>query len=185
MHPGTPERYDYRSAQGPLLHLFLACEPLAGKRLVKVTAHKTSRDWAHFMREIRDVHSPEAEKIVLVMDNLATHSPAAFYHTFPPAEANRLAAKLEIHHTPLHGSWLNRAEIEFAALTRQCLSRRIATGEELEHEVAGWQEQRTTAAPAVNWRFTAADARIKLKRLYPSLKTTPTNSDPEDVANLL
>jgi hypothetical protein len=115
-----------------------------------------------------DVQYPNAEKIILVMDNLSTHSPAAFYHTFPPDEARRLAAKLEIHHTPVHGSWLNMAEIEFAALARQCLSRRIATVEELESQVACWQEQRNSAATTVNWRFTTADARIKLKRLYPS-----------------
>jgi hypothetical protein len=134
------------------------------------------------MQDVIDVQYPNAEKIVLVMDNLSTHSPAAFYHTFPPAEARRLAAKLEIHHTPLHGSWLNMAEIEFAALARQCLARRIATVAELEHQVACWQELRNAAATTVNWRFTTADARIKLKRLYPSLKTTPTNSEPADVA---
>jgi DDE superfamily endonuclease len=165
-----------------MLNLFLACEPLAGKRMVKVSEQKTSKDWAHFMQEVIDVHYPHAEKILLVMDNLSTHSPAAFYHAFPPAEARRLAAKLEIHHTPRHGSWLNMAEIEFAALARQCLSRRIATREELEHQVAYWQEQRNTAATTVNWRFTTADARIKLKRLYPSLKATTTDSEPENVA---
>jgi DDE superfamily endonuclease len=132
-----------------------------------------------------DVHYPKAEKIILVMDTLATHSPAALYHAFPPAQARRLAAKLEIHHTPLHGSWLNMAEIEFAALARQCLPRRIATREELEHQVACWQEQRNDAATTVNWRFTTADARIKLKRLYPSLKTKTTDSEQESVANLV
>jgi DDE superfamily endonuclease len=182
MQPGQPARYDYSYEQGPMLNLFLACEPLAGKRMVKVSEQKTSKDWAHFMQEVIDVHYPHAEKILLVMDNLSTHSPAAFYHAFPPAEARRLAAKLEIHHTPRHGSWLNMAEIEFAALARQCLSRRIATREELEHQVAYWQEQRNTAATTVNWRFTTADARIKLKRLYPSLKATTTDSEPENVA---
>ncbi len=182
MQLGVSERYDYSYEQGPMLNLFLACEPLAGKRMVKVTEQKTSQDWAHFMQEVIDVQYPNAEKIVLVMDNLATHSPAAFYHAFPPAEARRLASKLEIHHTPLHGSWLNMAEIEFAALARQCLSRRIATKKELEHQVACWQEQRNAAATTVNWRFTTADARIKLKRLYPSLKSTPNNSEPADVA---
>ena len=166
-----------------MLNLFLACQPLGGKRVVKVTEQKTSRDWVHCMQEVIDVHYPKAEKIVLVRDNLATHSPAAFYQTFPPAQARRLAAKLEIHHTPLHGSWLNMAEIECAALARQCLSRRIATVEELEHQVACWQEQRNAAATTVNWRLTTADARIKLKGLYPSLKTITTNSEPETVAN--
>ncbi|GLV55996.1 hypothetical protein KDH_28400 [Dictyobacter sp. S3.2.2.5] len=183
MQPGQPERYDYSYAQGPMLNLFLACEPLAGTRIVKVTEQKTSKDWAHFMQEVIDVHYPHAEKIVLVMDNLATHSPAAFYHTFPPAEARRLASKLEIHHTPLHGSWLNMAEIEFAALARQCLARRMATMEELEHQIACWQKQRNAAVTTVNWRFTTTDARIKLKRLYPSLKATTTDSEPVDVAN--
>jgi hypothetical protein len=182
MQPGQPERYDYSYEQGPMLNLFLACEPLAGKRMVKVTEQKTSKDWAHFMQEVIDVHSPNAEKIVLVMDNLATHSPAAFYHAFPPAQARRLAAKLEIHQTPLHGSWLNMAEIEFAALARQCLSRRIATMEELQYQVACWQTQRNCAATTVNWRFTTADARIKLKRLYPSLEAKAAPSEPEDVA---
>ena len=185
MQPGQPERYDYSYEQGPMLNLFLACEPLAGKRMVKVTEHRTSKDWAHFMQEVIDVQYPNAQKIILVMDNLCTHSPAAFYHAFPPAEARRLAAKLEIHHTPLHGSWLNMAEIEFAALARQCLSRHIATREELDREVQAWQCRRNAEAITVNWRFTTADARIKLKRLYPSLKTTTTNSDQETVANVV
>jgi hypothetical protein len=182
MQPGQPERSDYSYEQGPMLNLFLACEPLAGKRVVKVSEQKTSQDWAHFMQEVIDIHYPNAEKIVLVMDNLSTHSPAAFYHTFPPAEARRLAAKLEIHHTPLHGSWLNMAEIEFAALSRQCLARRIATKKELEHQVACWQEQRNAAATTVNWRFTTADARIKLKRLYPSLEKKDSSAEPGNVA---
>ena len=134
------------------------------------------------MQEVIDVQYPNAEKILLVMDTLSTHSPAAFYHTFPPDEARRLAAKLEIHHTPLHGSWLNMAEIEFAEMARQCLSRRIATVEELESQVACWQEQRNSAATTINWRFTTADARIKLKRLYPSLKNKSINLEREIVA---
>jgi DDE superfamily endonuclease len=166
-----------------MLNLLLACEPLVGKRVVKVAEQKTSRDWAHFMQEVIDVHYPKAEKIVLVMDNLAIHSPAAFYQTFSPAEARRLAAKLEIHHTPLHGSWLSMVGIEFPAPTRQCLSRRIATVEELDHQVASWQEQRNAAATTDNWRFTTADARIKLNHLYPSLKAKTTNSESEIVAN--
>lgn len=117
------------------------------------------------------------------MDNLATHSPAAFYHAFSSAESRRLAAKLEIHHTPLPGSWLNMAEIEFAALARQCLSPRMATAEELEDQLTCWQNQHNAAATTVNWHFTTADARIKLKRLYPSLETNNTHSEPEHVAN--
>ena len=183
--PGQLERYDYSYEQGPMYNLFLACEPLAGKRIVKVTEQKTSRDWAFFLRELIDVHYSKAEKIVLVMDNLATHSPAALYHTFPPAEARRLVEKLEIHSTPVHGSWLNMAEIEFSALNRQCLSRRIATLEELQQEVQAWQYQRNAAATTINWRFTTSDARIKLQRLYPSLAAKEPAFSQNTVANLL
>src|SRR5258708_40037716 len=161
MQPGQPERSDYSYEQGPMLNLFLACEPLAGKRMVKVTEQKTSQDWAHFMQEVIDVQYPNAEQMVLVMDNLATHSPAAFYHAFPPAEACRLASKLEIHHTPLHGSWLNMAEIEFATLARQCLSRLIATNKELDHQGAVWSTQINTAETHTNWPLTTPDSRIK------------------------
>ena len=185
LQPGQPERCDYSYEPGQMYHLFVACEPLAGKRYVQVTEHRTSQDWAYFLREVVDVHYPNAEKIVLVMDNLATHSPAALSHTFPPAEARRIAEKLEIHDTPLHGSWLNMAEIEFAALARQCLARRIATVEELEQEVQAWQRRRNGAAITVNWRFTSADARIKLKRLYPSLEPQTSLPLQEDVANLV
>jgi hypothetical protein len=182
MQPGVPERSDYSYEPGQMYNLFLACELLAGKRVVKVTEHHTSQDWAHFLREMVDVHYPIAEKIVLVMDNLSTHSPAALYHTFPPAEARRIAEKLEIHHTPLHGSWLNMAEIEFAALARQCLSRRIVTVKDLEQQVYAWQEQRNGAAITINWRFTTVDARIKLKRLYPSLEIQASSLQEDNVA---
>ena len=150
--------------------LFLAGEPLAGKRFVKVTNRRTSEDWAYFIRELVDVHYPDAEKIVLVLDNLNTHTPSSLYQTFAPAEALRILQKLELHYTPVHGSWLNMAEIERSALARQCLSRRIGTPEELEGEVLAWQQRRNEEAITVNWRFTTADARIKLKRLYPSLE---------------
>jgi transposase len=183
MQPGQTERYDYAYEQDQMYTLFLACEPLAGKRVVKVTEHHTSQDWAHFIQELVDVHYPTAEKIVLVMDNLATHSPAALYHTFAPAEARRLVEKLEIHHTPLHGSWLNMAEIEFSALARQALARRIATVEDLERHVNAWQGQRNAAATTINWRFTTADARIKLKRLYPSLEPETSLPSQDSVAN--
>jgi len=187
--PGLPaqrgqlERYDYSYEQGQMYNLFLACEPLAGKRVVKVTEQKTSQDWAHFIQELVDVHYPKAEKIVLVMDNLATHSPAALYHTFAPAQARRLVEKLEIHHTPLHGSWLNIAEIESSVLARQALARHIATVEELERHVNAWQWQRNEAATTINWRFTTADARIKLKRLYPSLEPKTSLPSQDTVAN--
>jgi hypothetical protein len=136
----------------------LSCESLAGKRYVSVTERRTNQDWAPFIRELVDVHYPTAQKIVLVMDNLNTHTPAALYQTFTPAEARRILQKLEIHHTPLHGSWLNRAEIELSALARQYLSRRIGTRKELDREVQAWQKRRNDHATAVTWRFTTADA---------------------------
>jgi hypothetical protein len=182
MQPAQLERYDYSYEPGQMYNLFLACEPLAGKRVVTVTEHHSSQDWAHFLQELVDVHYPKAEKIVLVMDNLSTHSPAALYSTFPPAQARRIVEKLEIHHTPLHGSWLNMAEIEFSALARQALSRRIATLEELERHVNAWQWQRNEAATTINWRFTTADARIKLKRLYPSLEPKTSLPSQDTVA---
>jgi DDE superfamily endonuclease len=144
MQPGQPEREDYASEQREMCKLFLACEPLAGKRYVNVTEQRTSQDWAHFIRELVDVHAPKAEKIVLVMDNLNTHTPASLYHTFEPAEARRILSKLEIHHTPLHGSWLNMAEIELSAMARQALSRRIGTRDELQERVQTWQDHRNT-----------------------------------------
>jgi hypothetical protein len=153
-----------------------------GKRFVTVTQHRTSQDWAHFIRELVDVHYPQAEKIVLVMDNLNTHTPSSFYQTFEPAEARRILQKLEIHYTPVHGSWLNMAEIELSALARQCLSRRIGTQEELEREVQAWQQRRNEETITVNWRFTTADARIKLKRLYPSLEKKKPSSPKKHVA---
>ncbi len=194
MQPGQPERYDYSYEQREMCKLFLACEPLAGKRYVNVTEQRTSQDWAHFMRELVDVHYPKAEKIVLVMDNLNTHTPASLYQTFAPAEARRILSKLEIHHTPLHGSWLNMAEIELSALARQGLSRRIGTRAELQERVQAWQDHRNAALTTVNWRFTTADARIKLKRLYPSLEKKGSSSveahegpsiQEETVANLV
>jgi DDE superfamily endonuclease len=170
VQPGQPERVDYTFEAAGMCKLFLACEPLVGKRLVKVTERRTSQDWAHFIRELVDIHYPDAQKIVLVMDNLNTHTPSSLYSTFAPPEAQRILRKLELHSTPVHGSWLNMAEIELSALARQCLSRRIGTQEELEREVQAWQHQRNAEAITVNWRFTTADARIKLKRLYPSLE---------------
>jgi len=168
--PGQPEQVDYAFEPEGMCKIFLACEPLTGQRQVKVTERRTSRDWAYFMRELVDVHYPKAEKIVLVMDNLNTHTPSSLYSTFAPPEAYRILKKLELHYTPVHGSWLNMAEIEISALARQCLSRRIETQEKLEREVQAWQQRRNEEAVTVNWRFTTADARIKLKRLYPSLE---------------
>jgi len=182
LQPGQPERVDYTFEAAGMCKLFLACEPLVGQRHVKVTQRRTSQDWAHFIRELVDVHSHQAEKIVLVMDNLNTHTPSSLYQTFPPAEARRVLSKLEIHSTPVHGSWLNMAEIELSALARQCLSRRIGTQEELEQEVQAWQQRRNEEAITVNWRFTTTDARIKLKRLYPSLEKKKPSSLKKPVA---
>ncbi len=183
LQPGQPERVDYTFEAVGMCKLFLACESLKGQRQVKVTQRRTSQDWAHFIRELVDVHYPTAEKLVLVMDNLNTHTPSSLYQTFAPAEARRILSKLEIHYTPVHGSWLNMAEIELSALARQCLSRRIGTQEELEQEIHAWQQQRNEETITVNWRFTTTDARIKLKRLYPSLEKKQSSPSKEHVAN--
>jgi DDE superfamily endonuclease len=168
--PGRPAQVDYEYAREGVVNLFLCCEPLAGQRWVDVTAQRTRRDWAQQIQQLVDVRYPEAERIVLILDNLNVHTPGALYDVFPPAEAKRLADKLEIHYTPKHGSWLNIAEIEFSVLSRQCLDRRVPDVPTLVREVAAWQERRNAATRTVDWRFTTADARIKLKRLYPSLQ---------------
>jgi transposase len=172
MEPGRVERRDYEYERGGVVNMFLFCEPLRGRRWVDVTERRTKTDWAHQIKELVDVRYPEAEQIVLVMDNLNTHTPASLYEVFDPAEARRLAEKLEIHYTPKHGSWLNMAEIELSVLSRQCLDRRVPDFETLEAEVAAWQERRDTAGgkKKIDWRFNTEDARIKLKRLYPSLQ---------------
>jgi transposase len=151
--------------------LFMFFCPLQNWRHVKVTERRTAVDWAACMRELVDVHFPDAERIVVVLDNLNTHLPASLYAAFEPAEAKRIWDKLEFHYTPKHGSWLNMAEIEFSVLSRQCLERRIADRETLAAEVAAWEEERNASGATVDWRFTTADARIKLKHLYPSLQT--------------
>jgi len=168
--PGQPARYDYEYVRNGVGNLFLFFEPLAGWREVKVTARRTMLDWAAAVRELVDVHYPEAEVIVLVMDNLNTHGIGSLYEAFPPAEARRLAKKLEIHHTPKHGSWLNMAESELSILARQCLDQRIPDLEQLRREVSAWQDERNQAETPMIWRFTTEDARIRLARLYPSLQ---------------
>jgi hypothetical protein len=135
---------------------------------VRVTEHRTRLDWACYIKELVDVHYPEAEKIVLILDNLNTNSPGSLYEAFPPAEAKRLADRLEIHHTPKHGSWLNMAELELSVLARQCLDRRIPDQQTLEREVVAWEAERNRLGGEIDWPFTTEDARIKLKRLYPS-----------------
>jgi len=167
--PGQPARQDYEYVRNGVANLFMLCEPLAGWRHVSVTDQRTAVDFAHVIRDLVDVHYPQAERIVLVLDNLNTHTPAALYHAFPPAEAKRLADKLEWHFTPKHGSWLDMAEIELSVLSRQCLDRRIPDKATLKGEVALWQAQRNRLGTGVKWRFTTADARIKLHHLYPSI----------------
>ena len=168
--PGQPERVDYEYERKGTANLFMGFEPLTGQRQVKVTERRTAVDFAHVIQELVDVQYPQAEKIVLVLDNLNTHTPASLYEAFAPAEARRLMERLEIHHTPKHGSWLNMAEIELSVLARQCLDRRIPDPTTLAQEVAAWERQRNAAQCRVDWRFTTPDARIKLKRLYPSIQ---------------
>jgi len=168
--PGQPERYDYEYVREGVCHLFLFFEPLTGWRHLEVTEHRTRQDGAHAIRWLVDERYPEAEKIVLVLDQLNTHTPGSLYETFSPAEAKRLTDKLELHYTPKHGSWLNMAEIEFSVLARQCLDRRLATTAVLQAEVAAWEAERNGRGAQMHGRFTSEDARIKLRRLYPSLQ---------------
>ena len=166
--PGRAERYDCEYVRNGTANLFVAFEPLAGWRHVAVTDTRKRGDFAHFVRDLLDgPRYRDAERVVLVMDQLNTHSVASLYEAFPPAEAKRIADRLEIHYTPKHGSWLNMAEIELSVLSRQCLGERMADRATLEREIAAWEQQRNAAGTTVDWRFTTADARVKLKRLYP------------------
>ena len=167
MSPGKPRRYDYEYRRNGVANIFMIFEPLAGKRHVKVTEHRTKKDWAYCIRQLVDEIYPDADNIVLVMDNLNTHKKASLYEAFEPAEAKRIADKLEIHYTPKHGSWLNMAEIEMSVMSRQCLADRMGNIQRLEGEVMSWVENRNSKDSKVDWRFTTANARIKLKKLYP------------------
>ena len=169
VRPGDVAKYDYEYERNGTSNLFIFFAPLEGWRHIKVTDRRTMIDFAHCLRDLVDLHFPEAEKIVLVMDNLNTHKFASLYAAFEPAEARRIMAKLEIHYTPKHGSWLNMAEIELSVLQRQCLKARIADQPLLIAEVTAWENQRNAAEATVHWRFTTDDARIKLHRLYPSI----------------
>jgi len=169
--PGQAERYDYEYQRNGVSNLFMFFAPLEGWRHVKVTDRRTKADWAYCMRDLVDVHFPTAVLIRVVEDNLNTHRPAALYEVFEPAEAKRILERLEFHYTPKHGSWLNMAEIELSVLTRQCLDERIPDKATLEQEVTSWEQERNTSGAKVDWRFTTSDARIKLKRLYPSIQT--------------
>ena len=168
--PGQPERQDYEYGRAGVANLFMCYEPLAGQRRVMVRERRTKADWAWCIKELLEAHYPQAERLVLVMDNLNTHTPASLYEAFPPEEARALAQRLEIHYTPEHGSWLNMAEIELSVLARQCLDRRIPDLETLGWETAAWEKRRNAQGTPADWRFTTADARIKLKHLYPSIQ---------------
>jgi hypothetical protein len=169
MAPGRPARHDYEYKRNGTASLFMLFAPLEGWRHVRVTAHRGAIDYAHVLKQLSDVHFPKAEAIVLVQDNLNTHTPASLYRAFPPAEARRIAGRFEWHYTPKHGSWLNMAEAELSVLARQCLARRIPDLPTLEHHVAAWLKGRNKYHVKADWRFKTEDARIKLKNLYPVL----------------
>ena len=168
--PGHVAKYDSEYERRGTANIFMAVEPLAGKRRARVTERRTRVDWAHFVQWLLVTLYPEAAKVILVMDNLNTHGTASLYEAFDPETARSLAARLEIHYTPKHGSWLNMAETELSVLSRQCLDRRLDSQELMAREVAAWEQERNAAGMRINWRFTTADARIKLKRLYPSFE---------------
>ena len=169
MKPGRPARYDYEYERNGTANLFMVFAPLEGRRYVKVTDRHTAIDYAQVLKDLSDHYFPGATKIVLVQDNLNIHSPASLYEAFPAAEARRLAERFEWHYTPKHGSWLDLAESELGVLTSQCLNRRIADKQTLIDEIAAWERDRNAKHAKANWHFTTADARIKLKHLYPSL----------------
>ena len=167
--PGREARVDYEYVRHGVVNVFMANEPLKGKRFTQITEFKTMKEWAQFIQMIVTEHYPKAEKITLVMDNFKTHVPAAFYETFEPIEAKKLWDRIEFVYTPKHGSWLNMAEIELHVLNGQCLNRHISKIKEVEEEVSAWQEDRNNKKCKINWQFTTKDARIKLKKLYPSI----------------
>ena len=171
MQQGQPTREDYAYKRNGVADLFMLFEPLQGKRHILVTEQRRRVEWAAAMKYLADELHPDAEKIVVVMDNLNTHTPASFYETYAPEEARRLTERFEFHYTPKHGSWLNMAEIELSALTRQCLDRRIADQDTLTQEVQAWQARRNSEVVKVHWQFTTADARIKLRHLYPKIQS--------------
>lgn len=166
---GQDAREDYEYERKGVANIFMANEPLKGKRYVEVLISKTKKDWAGFIKEIADKHYPKAKKIRLVMDNLNTHKPSALYETFPPAEAKRIWDRFEFIYTPKHGSWLNMAEIELNVLMGQCLNRRIDSITKIKQEVKAWQQNRNNKKSVINWQFKTDDARVKLKRLYPTI----------------
>lgn len=180
MEKGKPKREDNEYERKGTCSIFVACEPLTGKRFLKVTERRTKKDWAEFLQEMIDIHYKDAEKIILVMDNLNTHVLSSFYEAFDAPTARRLVEKIEIHYTPKHGSWLNMAEIELSILARQCLSDRMPSMDFVAKQVHAWQTERNQAQVTINWRFTTQDARIQLKRLYPSIEGKERDANPSN-----
>ena len=168
---GSPERIDFEYQRNGVSNLFMFYEPFGGKRYISVTKHRTRIDWAYEIKDLLESHYPNAKKVILVMDNLNTHNGASLYEAFPPEKARKLLNRLEIHYTPKHGSWLNIAEIELRVLSGQCLNKRIPNEQKLNSEINEWQSQRNFLKAKVDWQFTSDDARIKLKRLYPTILT--------------
>jgi hypothetical protein len=166
---GQPERFDYEYERNGTANLFMICEPMVGWRRVEVTQQRTAIDYAHLLKTLVDSDYAQVEKLMVIQDNLNTHSPASLYKAFEPQEAQRILSRLEFCHTPKHGSWLNMAEIELSVLSRQCLDRRLPDLETLKSEVDAWQDNRNHEETWIDWRFTTADARVKLHRLYPSI----------------
>lgn len=171
MKKGREKRVDYEYARRGVCNIFMANEPLKGKRMVKITERRTKMDWAEFIREVADTHYRDVKKITLVMDNLNTHKPSSLYERFEPREAKRIWDRFEFIFTPKHGSWLNMAEIELNVLNGQCLNRRIDNIDTVKQEVKAWQDHRNNKNSVINWQFTTKGARIKLKRLYPSIES--------------
>ena len=169
--PGQPKRYDYQYERNGVANLFMFFEPLTGWRHIEVTDQRTAVDYAHQMKYLVDECYPQADTIRVIQDQLNTHVKASLYKAFEPQEAKPIVDKLEFHHTPKHGSWLNMAEIELSVVNRQCLNRRLRDQDTLKLEIGAWEEERNQKSHSVNWRFTTPDARIKLKRLYPSIQT--------------
>ena len=169
MTPGHASRHDYEYKRAGTANMFMAFAPLEGMRHVKVTNHRGRADYAHFLADLADQHFADADKIVLVQDNLNTHSPASLYATFEPEKARRIAEQFEWNYTPKHGSWLNMAEAELSVLSRQCLKERIGSQEELAAAIAAWSTERNKRQCIANWQFTNQDARVKLTKLYPSI----------------
>jgi hypothetical protein len=169
--PGQDEKQDYEYSRQGVANIFMANEPLKGKRYIRIKSTKTKKDWAYFVRYIADQLYPRAEKIRLIMDNLNTHKPSALYETFPPEEAKRIWDRFEFIYTPKHGSWLNMAEIELNVLMGQCLNRRIDNTATIRKEVRAWEKDRNNKKAKINWQFRTDDARIKLKRLYPTISS--------------